>query len=61
MLPLPHLSRRVALVAALLLGPGVALAASPVGTWTLDEAALRDAIRQRMEAELAKLPPEKRA
>jgi hypothetical protein len=48
-------------VVLLLLGAGVALAASPVGTWTLDEAALRDAIRQKVEAKLAKLSPEKRA
>ena len=47
--------------AFIVLGAGVALAASPVGTWTLDEAALRDAIRQKVEAKLAKLSPEKRA
>ena len=47
--------------ALVLLGAGVALAASPVGTWTLDEAALRDSIRQKVEAKLAKLSPEKRA
>src|SRR5689334_16577308 len=59
---LSRLSSHAALSAALLLlGAGAALAASPVGTWTLDEAALRDAIRQKVEAQLATLPPEKRA
>src|SRR3954454_16640846 len=47
--------------ALVLLGAGVALAASPVGTWTLDEAALRGSIRQKVEPNLAKLSPEKRA
>jgi hypothetical protein len=58
---LPHAVRACLAAALLLLGAGMTLAASAVGTWTLDEAALRDAIRQRMEAELAKLSPEKRA
>jgi hypothetical protein len=59
---LPSRSSRACVAAALfLLGCGAALAASPVGTWTLDEAALRDSIRQKVETELAKLSPEKRA
>lgn len=60
---LSRLSSYLALAATLVLlvGGGVALAASAVGTWTLDEAALRDAIRQKIEAKLAQLPPEKRA
>jgi hypothetical protein len=62
MRPLPPRSLRACVAALLfLVAGGTAFAASAVGTWTLDEAALRDAIRQRVEAELAKLPPEKRA
>ena len=54
---------RIAFFAAVLLASGTAFAASPspVGTWTLDKAALDAAFQQQMQAALAKLPPDRRA
>lgn len=59
----PRLTPRVGFLAAFVLASGAAFAASPspVGTWTVDKAALHAAFRQQMQAALAKLPPDRRA